>query len=52
MGEEEIVTMCGMCRLPRKAADAPSLETFKVRLDGTLTSKGPFQPQPFYDSMN
>ncbi|KFP54579.1 hypothetical protein N323_07054, partial [Cathartes aura] len=25
-------------RLPREAADAPSLETFKVRLDGALSN--------------
>jgi len=25
-------------RLPREAVDAPSLETFKVRLDGSLSS--------------
>jgi len=25
-------------RLPREAVDAPSLETFKVRLDGTLSN--------------
>ena len=25
-------------RLPREVADAPSLETFKVRLDGTLSN--------------
>ncbi|KFO74041.1 hypothetical protein N303_06354, partial [Cuculus canorus] len=25
-------------RLPRKAVDAPSLEAFKARLDGTLSS--------------
>lgn len=25
-------------RLPREAADAPSLETFKTRLDGALNS--------------
>jgi len=26
-------------RLPREAVDAPSLETFKVRLDGALSSQ-------------
>ena len=25
-------------RLPREVVDAPSLETFKVRLDGTLSN--------------
>jgi len=57
--------------LPRDVVDAPSLETFKVRLEGALsnpiwlkmslldagglykmTSKGPFQPKPFYDSVS
>jgi len=56
--------------LPREVVDAPSLETFKARLDGALsnlvwlkmslltaaglgymTSAGPFQPKPFYDSI-
>jgi len=26
------------CRLPREMVDAPSLETFKVRLDGALSN--------------
>lgn len=33
LGEEETVIKCGMCRVPRKVADTPSLETFKARLD-------------------
>lgn len=47
-------------RLPKQAVDVPSLETFKVRLDGSLsyltelkvsllfgmTFKGPFAPKP------
>ena len=56
-------------RLPKEAVDAPSLETFKARLDvalgslvwwlATLHIAGglklycvPFQPRPFYGSMN
>ena len=53
-------------RLPGEVVDAPSLEAFKARLDGALREvsrpiagrlevdhlKGPFQPKPFYDSMN
>ena len=54
-------------RLPKEAVDAPSLETFKARLDVALVwwlatphtagglklghHCGPFQPRPFYDSM-
>ena len=55
-------------RLPIEVGDTPSLGTFKVRLDGTLssliwlkmltagwleemTSKSPFQPKAFCDSM-
>jgi len=57
-------------RLPREVVEAPSLETFKIRLDGALsnliqlqmslitagglgqmTSKGPFQPKAFCNSM-
>jgi len=57
-------------RVPREVVNVPSLETFKVRLDGPLsnliqlkmsllivvgldyrTSKGPFQPKLFYDSI-
>ena len=54
-------------RLPKKVVDAPSLETFKARLDVALVwwlatlhiagglklddHRGPFQPRPFYDSM-
>jgi len=56
--------------LPGEVVEAPSLETFKTRLDRALssliqlavsllaargvdwmTSKGPFQPKTFYDSM-
>ena len=52
-------------RLPRKVVDAPSLETFKARLDVALGSLatlhiagglkldgdyGPFQPSPFYEN--
>jgi len=58
-------------RLPKEVVDAPTLETFKARLDVALGSLvwwlvtlhvagglklydhcGPFQPRPFYDSMN
>ena len=51
-------------RLPREAVDVPSLEAFKVRLDGALSNLvwwkmsllmagglEPFQPKPFYDSI-
>jgi len=51
-------------RLPRKVVEAPSLETFKARLNGALSmmslltagrlgymiSKVPFQSKAFYDS--
>ena len=56
--------------LPREIVEAPSLETFKTRLDRALsnlislavsllamggldwmTSRGPFQPKTFYDSV-
>ena len=45
---------------PKEVVDAPSLETFKARLDvalgnlpvaGWLKLYGPFQPRPFYDSV-
>jgi len=39
-------------KLPREVVEAPSLETLKARLEGTLmTSKGPFQTKAFYDSV-
>ena len=38
-------------RLPRNMADAPSLETFKVRLNKAFKAfKSPFQFKRFYDS--
>ena len=44
-------------RLPREAVESPSLEIFQPRLDEVLcsllwvTHRGPFQPQPFCDSV-
>ena len=41
-------------KLPREVVDAQSLEVLKVRLDGALSNlltAGPFQPNPFYDSV-
>ena len=52
-------------RLPSEVVDAPSLEAFKARLDRAVSSlvcggrcpriqqdlKGPFQPNPFYESV-
>jgi len=33
-------------RLPREVADAPFLETFKVRLDGAVSSPAPVEDVP------